>query len=167
MDYTPGCFNNATKSQFKPRNVQPMCQGTRAHQLAMYVDFLSPLVMLSDYPEDYDDNPGMEFLNKVPTVWDDTKAPAGEPGKFVVIARKHGDTWFLGAMTNWDARDLDVALDFLGSGKFEANLFTDGPDAETDAKSLTISSQSVSSSDHLKLHLASGGGAAVIFSPAK
>ena len=167
MDYTPGCFNNATKSQFKPRNVQPMCQGTRAHQLAMYVDFLSPLVMLSDYPEDYDDNPGMEFLNKVPTVWDDTKVPAGEPGKFVVIARKHGDTWFLGAMTNWDARDLDVALDFLGSGKFEANLFTDGPDAETDAKSLTISSRSVSSSDRLKLHLASGGGAAVIFSPAQ
>jgi alpha-glucosidase len=59
MDYTPGCFNNATKAQFKPRQVQPMCQGTRAHQLAMYVVFLSPLEMLSDYPESYDHNPGM------------------------------------------------------------------------------------------------------------
>ncbi|HET7839993.1 MAG TPA: glycoside hydrolase family 97 protein, partial [Terriglobia bacterium] len=100
MDYTPGCFNNATKSQFQPRFIQPMCQGTRAHQLAMYVDFLAPLVMLSDFPENYDNNPGMEFLEKVPTVWDDTKVLAGEPGKFVAIARKHGDTWYLGAMTN-------------------------------------------------------------------
>jgi alpha-glucosidase len=165
MDYTPGCFNNATQSQFKPRFIRPMCQGTRAHQLAMYVDFLSPLAMLSDYPEDYDNNPGMEFLDKVPTVWDDTKVLAGEPEKFVAIARKHGDTWYLGAMTNWDARDLEIPLGFLGSGDFHAQVFADGPDAKTDAKSLAVSQRSVGASDHLTLHLASGGGAAAIFTP--
>lgn len=165
MDYTPGCFNNAARSEFKPQFKQPMCQGTRAHQLAMYVVYLSPLVMLSDYPEDYDDNPGMEFLEKVPTVWGDTKVLAGEPGKFVAIARKHGDTWYLGAMTNWDARDFDVPLDFLGSGEFRAQIFADGPDRETNAKSLAVSTRTVKAGDHLTLHLASGGGASVIFTP--
>jgi alpha-glucosidase len=165
MDYTPGCFNNATKSQFKPRFIQPMCQGTRAHQLAMYVDFLSPLVMLSDFPENYDNHPGMEFLEKVPTVWDDTKVLAGQPGKFVIIARKLGDTWYVGAMTDWDARDVEVPLGFLGTGNFQAKLFSDGPNAETDAKSLAINTQPVSAGDRLKLHLASGGGAAAIISP--
>jgi alpha-glucosidase len=167
MDYTPGCFNNATQSQFKPRFIRPMCQGTRAHQLAMYVDFLSPLVMLSDYPEDYDDNPGMQFLEKVPTVWDDTKVVGGEPGRFVAIARRSGDTWYFGAMTNWDSRDLEIPLDFLGSGKYKAQIFSDGPDAETDAKSLAISERSVEASERLKLHLASGGGVAAILAPAK
>jgi alpha-glucosidase len=167
MDYTPGCFNNATRSQFKPRQVQPMCQGTRAHQLAMYVDFLSPLVMLSDYPEDYDDNPGMAFLDQVPTVWDDTRVLNGEPAKFVTIARKHDDKWYLGAMTNWDARELEVPLHFLGAGEYQAQVFADGPDAETNAKDLAISTRTVKEGDHLVLRLASGGGAAVIFTPAK
>jgi alpha-glucosidase len=167
MDYTPGCFNNATRSQFKPQFKQPMCQGTRANQLAMYVVYLSPLVMLSDYPEDYDNNPGMAFLDKVPTVWDETKVLNGEPAKFVTIARKHGDTWYLGSMTNWDSRDLDVPLGFLGAGEYHAQIFADGPDADANAKDLAISTRTVTSSDHLRLHLASGGGAAVIFTPEK
>ncbi len=75
-----GCFNNATREQFKPREVEPMCQGTRAHQLAMYVVFESPFQMLSDYPESYD-HPEFEFIDKVPTVWDDTKVFNGEPAK--------------------------------------------------------------------------------------
>ena len=167
MDYTPGCFNNATREQFKPRNLEPMCQGTRAHQLAMYAVFESPLVMLSDYPEDYDHNPGMEFLDKVPTVWDETKVLNGEPARYVTIARRHGDTWYLGAMTNWDARDLDVPLSFLGAGEYEAQIFADGADADKVATSLTISRRKVKAREKLTLHLAPGGGAAVIFSPAR
>jgi alpha-glucosidase len=167
MDYTPGCFNNATREQFKPRNLEPMCQGTRAHQLAMYAVFESPLVMLSDYPEDYDYNPGMEFLDKVPTVWDETKVLNGEPARYVTIARRHGDTWYLGAMTNWDARDLDVPLSFLGAGEYEAQIFADGADADKVATSLTISRRKVKAREKLTLHLAPGGGAAVIFSPAR
>jgi alpha-glucosidase len=171
MDYTPGCFNNATRDQFKPRNVQPMCQGTHAHQLAMYVVFFGPLVMLSDYPESYDDKPGMEFLEKVPTVWDHTKVLNGEPAKYVTIARQHGSAWFLGAMTNWDARDLEIPLDFLSAPAggtaqaYEAEIFADGPDADKVATSLTISKKRVTASDKLTIHLAPGGGVAVIFTP--
>lgn len=167
MDYTPGCFNNATREQFKPRNIDPMCQGTRAHQLAMYVVYESELVMLADYPEIYDHSPGMDFLDKVPTVWDETKVINGEPAQYVTIVRRHGDTWYLGAMTNWDARDLDIPLHFLGAGEFTAQVFADGKDAGQDAKSLAISTERVKAGDSLKLHLAPGGGAAVSFSPAR
>jgi alpha-glucosidase len=167
MDYTPGCFINATKAQFKPRNVQPMCQGTRAHQLAMYVVFLSPLEMLSDYPESYDHNPGMEFLDKVPTVWDETRALNGEPGKYITLARRHEDTWYVGAMSNWDGRDLDIPLSFLGPGTYAAEIFADGPDADTVATSLQTSKKSVTAGETLHVHLASGGGWAAILAPVK
>jgi alpha-glucosidase len=167
MDYTPGSFHNATRTEFKARFVEPMSQGTRAHQLAMYAVFESPLVMLSDYPEAYDNQPGIEFLEKVPTVWDDTKVLNGEPAKYITIARQHGATWYLGAMTNWDARDLEVPLDFLGAGEYEAQIFADGPDADKVATSVSIPKKRVKASDKLSVHLAPGGGVAVIFTPAK
>jgi alpha-glucosidase len=167
MDYTPGCFNNATREQFKPRNLDPMCQTTRAQQLAMYVVFESPLAMLSDYPEIYDHTPEMEFLDKVPTVWDETKVVNGEPAQYVTIARRHGADWFLGAMTNWDARDVEFPLSFLGAGEFAAQIFGDGADADKVATSVTISKKHVEAGDKLAIHLAPGGGAAVIFTPAK
>ena len=167
MDYTPGCFNNATREQFKPRMVNPMCQGTRANQLAMYVVYESELVMLSDYPEIYDQSPGMDFLEKVPTVWDETKVLNGEPAEYVTIARRHGGDWYLGAMTNWDARDLDIPLNFLGAGNFEAQIFADGTDADKVATSLAISKKQVRAGEKLALHLAPGGGVAVIFTSAR
>jgi alpha-glucosidase len=163
MDYTPGCFNNATREQFKPRFIDPMCQTTRAQQLAMYVVFECPLAMLADYPEIYDHNPEMEFLDKVPTVWDETKALNGEPSQYVTIARRQGDNWFLGAMTNGDPRDLEIPLSFLGVGEFEAQIFADGGDADKVATSLAISKKRVKAGDKLAIHLAPGGGAAVIF----
>jgi len=167
MDYTPGCFNNATREQFQPRNIQPMCQGTRANQLAMYVVYLSPLEMVSDYPEDYLNQPGFEFLEKAPTVWDETRVLDGEPSEYVTIARRSGHDWFLGSMTNWTSRDLSVPLSFLGPGEWNAKIFADGPNADQNAKSLSIQTKRVTAADTLPLHLASGGGAAVIFSPAK
>ena len=167
MDYTPGCFNNATREQFEPRNIQPMCQGTRANQLAMYVVYLSPLEMVSDYPEDYLNQPGFEFLEKAPTVWDETRVLNGEPSEYVTIARRHGKDWYLGSMTNWTSRDLTVPLSFLGPGEWNAKIFADGPNADENAKSLSIQTKHVTAGDTLPLHLASGGGAAVIFSPAK
>jgi alpha-glucosidase len=167
MDYTPGCFNNATREQFQSRQIQPMCQGTRANQLAMYVVYLSPLEMVSDYPEDYLGQPGFEFLKKAPTVWDDTRVLNGEPSEYVTIARRHGDEWFLGSMTNWTSRDLAVALSFLGPGTWNAQIFADGPNADQNAKDLSIQSKQVSADDTLPLHLASGGGAAVVFTQVK
>jgi alpha-glucosidase len=163
MDYTPGCFNNATRAQFQARNLDPMCQTTRAQQLAMYVVYESELAMLSDYPEIYDHNPGMEFLEKVPTVWDETKVVNGEPAKYITIARRYGADWYLGAMNNGDPRDLKIPLSFLGTGGFEAQIFADGADADKVATSLTVSKQLVKAADKLALHLAPGGGAAIIF----
>jgi alpha-glucosidase len=166
MDYTPGCFNNATKAQFKPRDVNPMCQGTRAHQLAMYVVFFSPLQMLSDYPESYDHNPGMSFLDRVPTVWDQTIVVNGEPGEYVTIARRKGSTWYLGSMTNWTPRNLGIPLGFLGAGSYRAEILGDGPDATQNAKSLSVTTAVVNARGHLEAHLAPGGGLAVILTPA-
>ncbi len=165
MDYTPGCFHNATREQFKPQHLRPMCQGTRANQLAMYVVYLSPLQMLSDYPADYLGQPGFEFLKKVPTVWDETKVLNGEPGQYVTIARRRGSHWYLGSMTNWTARALQIPLGFLGKGQWKVEIFADGPNADQDATSLRISSKHVTSKDDLAVQLASGGGMAAIFSP--
>lgn len=165
LDYTPGCFNNATRDQFEPRQQNPMCQGTRAHQLAMYVVFFSPLQMLSDFPEDFDHSAGMEFLDRVPTVWDETRVPLGDPGEYIAVARRKGKTWYLGAMTDWTPRDLDIPLTFLGPGRYRVDLYTDGPRADRDAKSLATRAVELAASDHLRVHLASGGGLAGVLSP--
>jgi alpha-glucosidase len=167
MDFTPGAMRNAARGKFKALDVAPMSQGTRAHQLAMYVVYESPLVMVSDYPEAYEGQAGLEFIERVPVVWDETKVVGGEPAKFVAVARRSGDVWYFGAMTNWDARDLEVPLGFLGAGQYEAKVFADGPIAETDGTSLTIGAKRVAAGDKLDLHLAPGGGAAVILTPVK
>ena len=166
-DYTPGGFRNATREQFKPVMVEPMTQGTRTHELAKYVVYESPLVMVSDYPEAYEGQPGFEFIEKVPTVWDDTKVLDGEPPKFVAIARQKNNAWYVGAMTNWNARDLELPLSFLGLGEYDAQIFADGPDADKVATSLSITTKRVKASDKLNVHLAPGGGLAVILTLAK
>jgi alpha-glucosidase len=129
----------------------------------MYVVFEGPLSMVSDYPEILDHLPEMEFIDKVPTVWDETKVIDGDPSKFVTIARRQGADWFLGAMTNWDSRDMDIPLNFLGQGEFDTQIFADGADADTIPTHVTISRKQVKTSDHITLHLAPGGGAAIIF----
>jgi len=181
LDYTPGCFNNATRDQFEPRHVNPMCQGTRAHQLAMYVVYFSPLQMLSDFPEDYDRSPGMDFLDQVPTVWDETRVVNGDPGEFITVARRKDKTWYLGSMTDWTPRDLVIPLDFLGSGRavaaicdrrplgsgaYHARIYADGPNADHDATDLSTREATFHAGDRLTVHLASGGGLAAIFTPA-
>ncbi len=165
MDYTPGCFNNATKSQFKPSDVNPMCQGTRAHQLAMYVVYFSPLQMLSDDPEIYDHHPGMTFLDRVPTVWDRTVVLDGDPGQYVTIAREKGKVWYLGSMTNWTPRSLRIPLSFLGNGTYRAEIYSDGPDAARNARSLKMTDKTVGENDFINARLAPGGGLAAIVTP--
>ncbi len=166
MDYTPGGFRNATRESFKPSEIEPMTMGTRAHELAKFVVYESPLMVVADHPEAYKGQPGIEFIRKVPTVWDDTKVLNGEVGKFVTIARQKDGVWYLGAMTNWDGREMELALDFLGAGEYDAQIFADGADADKVATSLSITTRRVKASDKLKVHLASGGGLAVIFVPA-
>jgi alpha-glucosidase len=167
MDFTPGAFRNSARGQFRAQWNQPMSQGTRAHQLAMYAVYAMPLAMVTDDPDEYQGKPEFEFIEKVPTAWDDMRVLNGEPGEFITVARENGGSWYVGSMTNWDARDLKIPLNFLGPGSYQAKIFADGPDADRVATSVSISERSVNRGDQLDLHLAAGGGAAVIFTPSR
>ena len=166
MDYTPGAFNNATLDSFVARDNNPMAMGTRAQQLALYVVYEAPFAMVSDAPSAYANQPSFQFIRDVPTTWDATRALDGEPGEFATIARRHGNEWYLGSITNWTARDVSVPLDFLGSGRYTAQIYEDAADAGENPKHVTIRQQTVRKGDTLTLHLASGGGCAIRFAPA-
>jgi alpha-glucosidase len=165
MDYTPGGFNNVTPEEFVARDESPMVTGTRAQQLALYVVFEQPFAMVSDAPTAYANQPSFQFIKDVPTTWDSTKVLNGTPGEFVTIARQNGREWYLGSLTNWTPRDLHVPLTFLGSGKYEAQIYEDTADAEQNPKHISIRKQNVQGSDTLTLHLAGGGGCAIRFVP--
>ncbi|MDP4206948.1 MAG: glycoside hydrolase family 97 protein [Bacteroidota bacterium] len=163
MDYTPGAMKNASKDNFRAVFSEPMSQGTRCQQLAMYVVFRSPLQMLSDNPSNYYKEPEcMEFLKQVPTVWDDTKVLDGKISDYIVVASKSGDKWFMGAMTDWTERDLEVNFDFLGEGDYTIDMWQDGVNANTHASDFKKVSLTVNKDSKLKIHLASGGGMAAI-----
>jgi alpha-glucosidase len=167
MDYTPGGFDNVTREDFVARDKNPMVMGTRAQQLALFVVFDEPLAMVSDAPSAYANQPAFRFIQDVPTTWDTLQVLNGEPGEFVTIARRHGDEWYLGSLTNWTSRDLSIPLRFLGQGMYKAELYEDASDAAQNPKHVSIRQQTVRSSDTLVLHLASGGGCAIRFVPAK
>ena len=167
MDYTPGGFNNVTKAEFEARSQAPMVMGTRAHQLAMYVVYEAPLQMVSDRPAAYKDQPSFEFIKAAPATWDESKVLNGLPGEYITMARRRGDEWFLGSMTNWTPRDLDLPLGFLGTGRYRAEIYADADDAESLPKNTSIVKRTVERSTHLKAHLAPGGGYAVRLVPIK
>jgi alpha-glucosidase len=167
MDYTPGAMLNADRAHFKVVFREPMSLGTRAHQLAMYVVFESPLQMLADSPSHYLAEPvSMEFLAAVPTVWDETRVLDGRIGDYVVVARRSGSTWFLGAMTDWTPRELDVDLSWLGPGApRELVAYEDGPRAPEVGTDLRRTTQRVDRNTRLKVKLAAGGGWAARIQP--
>lgn len=165
MDYTPGGFNNATEDGFVAQNTNPMVMGTRAQHLALYVIFQTPFQMVSDSPQSYAGQPAFQFIKDVPVSWDDTHVLNGRPGEFVTIARSHGNEWYLGSITNWTARTVDVPLSFLGLGAYTAEIYADGSDASTQPKHVDIHRQQVRRTQSLTLHLAPGGGCAIRFIP--
>jgi alpha-glucosidase len=159
VDYTPGAMINATRRDFRPVFDRPMSQGTRCHQLAMYVVYESPLQMLADSPSNYRREPAsLEFLRAVPTVWDETRVLSAEVGQHILVARRRGTDWYVGALTNWTPRDLDVDLSFLGAGSFQADLYRDGPNADRVGIDHVRERRPVTSADRLRVHLAPGGG---------
>jgi alpha-glucosidase len=166
MDFTPGGFINRAPKDFKI-TAPTQVMGTRARQLAMTVIYPSPLLVLCDRPANYRGQPGVDFLKNIPTVWDDTRVLDGAVGKHLVIARRSGNKWFLGAMTDQNARDLSVKLDFLGTGSWRAKVWKDAPDSDTAAEHLLTEERTVSAADVLNLHLAAAGGAVVEFQSAK
>ena len=159
MDYTPGAMLNATRETFAPINRRPMALGTRCQQLAMYVVYESPLQMLSDSPSNYEREPeSLEFLREVPTEWDDTVPLDGKIAEYVVVARRNGKDWYLGAMSNWTARDLEIDLSFLPAGNFTMDAYADGVNADRMASDYKKTTIQVTQGTKLKIHLAPGGG---------
>jgi alpha-glucosidase len=167
LDYTPGGFGNITPAQFKPQNNEPMVQTSRAHGLAMYVVYDSPLQMVSDYPEAYRNEPGAEFLKVVPASWDETRVLEGEIGEFITMARRHGRDWFIGAMTNEIKRTLRLPLNFLGKGKYRMIVYTDGANAANDPKQISTSTVTATAGETLTMQLAPRGGYAAHIQPLK
>ena len=167
MDYTPGAMRNATKSEFKPSHSNPVSQGTRCHQLALYMIFEAPLQMMADSPTAYiKEQESTDFIAKIPTTFDETVALDGSVGNYISMARKKGHNWYLGAITNWNGRDVTIDFSFLEKGKtFEADLFTDGLNAEKAAVDYTREKITVDSTTKMIFHLASGGGLSAIISP--
>jgi alpha-glucosidase len=159
LDFTPGAMRNATRKTFAPINSQPMALGTRCHQLGMYVVFEGPLQMLSDSPSNYLREPEtMEFLAAVPTTWDETKVLEAKISQYVLLARRNGNDWYIGAMTDWTPRDLEVDFSFLPDGSFTLDAYQDGVNADRNASDYKKSTQQITRSTKLKIHLAPGGG---------
>jgi alpha-glucosidase len=142
-----------------------MVMGTRAHHLAMYVVYESPIQMVSDYPGAYKGEPSFQFIKDVPATWDETKVLNGIPGEYITIARKKGENWFVGSMTNFNPRELSISLDFLSDGAYVAEIYMDAPDSGLYPKNNIIKRVTVNNTQQLDLSLAEAGGCAVTFKP--
>lgn len=160
MDYTPGGMNNVQKGRFQAIRDEPMVPGTRCHHLAMYVIYESPLQMLSDSPLTYEKEAGsFEFLKQVPTVWKQTVPLQSKVGEYVVIARQApNDDWYIGGMTDWNAREFTIGLDFLGEGSYRIQVWKDGVNANRSAKDVKIESFNVNKNTKLDIQMTTGGG---------
>lgn len=162
FDYTQGAMRNASKGNYRPVNSEGMSQGTRCRQLAEYVVFESPLNMLCDSPSNYiTEKECTDFITSVPTTWDNTVVLNGKVGEYISIARQKGDDWYIGAMTNWDARTLELDLSFLGEGSFIAEVYRDGINADRAARDYVKEVITVPADRKIKVNMASGGGYAM------
>jgi alpha-glucosidase len=159
MDYTPGAMINAQQKDFKPIFNRPMSMGTRCHQMAMYVVYESPLQMLADSPSNYLREPECtEFIARVPTVWDETRALDAKVGDYVLVARRMGDVWYVGAMTDWSPRELTLSLSFLPAGEYRIEIFQDGPNAHRHGNDYKRVYRIITHRDSVQIKLAPGGG---------
>lgn len=166
MDYTPGAMKNANRNNFNAVFSEPMSMGTRAHQTALYVIFESPLQMLADNPSAYLKEPAYtSYLSKFPTTWNDTRILYAEAGKAVIMARRNGNNWYIGGITDWDAFTYPVPLHFLGDGKYEAEMLEDGINADKAAQDHKINKRVIDKGTTLSIKMAPGGGFAAVIVP--
>lgn len=161
LDYTPGGFRNGGKSPGLSDGSSPVSQNSRGQALALYVVFDSPLQMVSDSPEAYANASGFDFIKMVPTAWDETRFIDGTPDSHIVLARRKGRDWFIGAMSSGSVRTITVPLNLLGVGRFEAQIWQDG----ATTNEVTTRTVTVSSRDSLTLPVAEGGGGAIRIRP--
>ena len=159
MDYEPGILDNATKAQFRPIGQKVMSQGTRCHQLAMFVVYESPIQIFSGNPSQGLLEPQfMQLLGSIPTTWDETKVLEAKVSDYIITARKKGNDWYIGGMTDWTQREFNLSLDFLDAGLYDAELCADGINAETYPSDYIIKKFTLSKDMPYTIKLASGGG---------
>lgn len=158
-DYHLGGFRAVPESKIKPNYTRPLMLGTRCHMLAMYVVLENYLQMICDYPEAYEGQPGFEFIKEIPTTWDETKVLDAIPGEYIVIARKKGDNWYIGAITNSKARNISLSFQFLGEEKFATTFFADAEDVGTNPNHLIKEAMVLDKNSIVTVKLAAGGGA--------
>lgn len=158
MDYTQGAMINGGKWNYHPCWMEPMSQGTRCHQLALYIVLESPLNMLCDSPTHYEREPDYtRFVAEIPTVWDETRVLQGEVGEYIVTARRKGSTWYVGGITNWTARDVDIALPLINLNISDIELYTDGINAHRRGSDYRHERQRAEL-PVMTIHMAPGGG---------
>lgn len=164
MDYTPGAMKNATPATFNSDWGNPMSQGTRTHQIAMYIIYDAPLQMLADSPTKYmKEQESTDFIARIPTTFDETISLDGIIGEYIVMAKRKGNTWYIGALNNWTERDLTIDISKLDwQGSRTATVFSDGINAKRDATDYRRTETQISSKEPIKIHLAPGGGWAAV-----
>lgn len=162
-DFTPGGFLNRPADRFQTRVSPTQVQGTRAGQLALFVAYDSPVACVCDHPINLRGQPGIDFLKLVPTVWDETRVLSGVVAEHLVIARRSGSDWYLGALNNSYTRVRSVKLDFLGAGNWKMRWWRDAADSAENAEHLEIEERVVSAGDTLDVRMAPGGGAVLRF----
>lgn len=160
MDYTQGAMRNSTRENYYPSNSEPMSQGTRCHQLALYVILDSPLNMLCDSPSNYRlEQECTDVISSIPTVWDETKVLDGKIGEYIVMARRKGDSWYIGGITDWNSRQLTIDLSFIKNlEKLDGVLFKDGVNAHKIAKDYKKDFLLIDIAGKVNINLAPGGG---------
>jgi alpha-glucosidase len=159
MDYEPGLLDNATKEQFRAIGKKVMSQGTRCHQLAMFVVYDSPMQIFSGNPSQGLLEPQfMKLLGSLPTTWDETIILEGKVSDYIITARKKDEDWYIAGMTDWTAREFTLKLDFLSDGIYKAELCTDGINAETYPSDYLIKKQDFKKNETLTIKMAAGGG---------
>jgi alpha-glucosidase len=165
MDYTPGGMYNVSKSDFRISMQRPMTQGTRCQQLALFTILYAPLEMLADSPTTYEKEPEiLSYLSKTPTVWHETIPLDGKLGDYAVIARRHGNSWYVGGITDDENRNITINFNFLTEGnKYKMTLFSDGVNADRIGNDYKMITNEKSSNDTLTIEMQSGGGFAMKF----
>jgi alpha-glucosidase len=158
VDFHLGGFRSVSRAKFQPRDRAPLVMGTRCHNLALYVVYENPMPMVADAPHSYEGQAGFDFIREVPTTWDETRFLTGEPGEYIVLARRKGESWYLAGITNWTSREVDVPLDALGDGSFTGQLYADGSKDEEQPNALKEELLSIDSRRALHVSMASGGG---------
>ena len=159
MDFTPGAMFNMNKGSFASLFSRPMAYGTRTHQVAMYVVYEAPLQMMCESPTVYyQEKETVDFITQIPTIWDETVVLKGSVGNYIAVARRKGNDWYIGAMTDWDSRAMELDFSFLGEGNYRMESMRDGINAGRNAQDYKMEKSTVTSNSKIQIHLSGGGG---------